>query len=366
MAKKDSDRYRDEMKNFYNDELTLMCLGQGQNKDAPQGQGQVAANGNGAGPPQAAAAGQGGRMTAEQQQMASLLQQHQQQQAMMNDLALRQDLMMALAQERARAGQAGMNPFQAPMQPMNAGSAGQFGNPNVMNEDQLLQLYMLQQQQQQQGGADGGAPNEAFVKLVLSQKTAVQDVLNKLSQEEKTLHIKRAILDKIVSKELGPTGAQSEEARSPPSGLNIENLSVEELFQMLQQQQQQSAASGGAAPAPQPPGNNINMNMNAGLLLGQQQQMQPQMGNINPSYAAMIMAAQAQGGGQPQQMVDFNALQGMNAMQGMGNPPAGAIMNGGMPGMSGAPGGGGPGGASAEDMVKKFMAEQNSQNNGSN
>ena len=66
MAKKDSDRYRDEMKNFYNDELTLMCLGQGQNNQGGPKQGQVAANGNGAGPPpQAAAAGQGGRMTAE-------------------------------------------------------------------------------------------------------------------------------------------------------------------------------------------------------------------------------------------------------------------------------------------------------------
>jgi len=45
------------------------------------------------------------------------------------------------------------------------------------------------------------------------------------------------------------------------------------------------------------------------------------------------------------------------------------MMNGGMPGMnggmmanvSGVPGGG-AGGASAEDMVKKLMAEQNSQN----
>eukprot|EP00975_Prorocentrum_lima_P015406 3262884-Prorocentrum_lima.AAC.1 len=69
-------------------------------------------------------------------------------------------------------------------------------------------------------------------------------------------------MDKIVSKEFGP-GAQSEESRSSASGLDADNLSVEELFQLLQQQAAHTAASGlgvSNSPAvggtPQPPAGN--------------------------------------------------------------------------------------------------------------
>ena len=401
MAKKDSDRYRDEMKSFYNDELTLMCLGHNNEGAAAAGAGgnpdQVNVN---AGQPHdaasaaaaAAAHPNGGRM-GESQQMANLLQQQQQQQqqAMMNDLALRQDLMVMLAQERARAGPAAINPYQGQLPPMNVASnsfdpmgtgGASLGSNSVMNEDQILQLLMLQQQQQQVATASGqqAPPNEAFLKIVLSQKNAIQERLEKLEHEAKTLHIKRAILDKIVSKELGP-GAQSEQSYDP--GLDAENLSVEELFQLLQQQAAQAPASVlGVSNSPSavgttqpPPGGNP---MGAGgpsmqeLLLRQQQAAAPppaQMNNIHPSYLAQFMAAQAPPQ-QYQQMFDLNGVGGMNCLpqgmnglpQGMNGLPqgmnVGMMPNGGAPGA--APGTGGNG-VSAEDMIKKLMAEQSSQ-----
>jgi hypothetical protein len=431
MAKKDSDRYRDEMKSFYNDELTLMCLGHNNEGAAAAGNpDQVNVNAgqprDAAGAAAAAAAHQnGGRMMSESQQMASLLQQQQQQQqqamikqqqqAMINDLALRQDLMVMLAQERVRAGG---NPYQAQL-PMNVGSTSfdpmgpvaSLSSNNIMNEDQILQLLMLQQQQGATANGQPAPPNEAFLKIVLSQKNAIQERLEKLSNEAKTLHIKRAIMDKIVSKELGP-GAQSEESKSSASGLDAENLSVEELFQLLQQQAAQTAASGlGASNSPsafggtpQPQGGT---QMGPGgpsmqeLLLRQQQaanQPPPQMNNIHPSYLAQFMAAQASP--QPhQQMFDLNGVAGMNGLpqgmnglpqgmnglpqgmnglpqgmnglpQGMNGLPQGMNglpqgMNVGMMSNGGAPVGAAPGaggnGVSAEDMIKKLMAEQNNQ-----
>mmetsp|Transcript_32786 Transcript_32786/g.55492 ORF Transcript_32786/g.55492 Transcript_32786/m.55492 type:complete len:470 (-) Transcript_32786:1446-2855(-) len=387
MAKKDSDRYRDEMKSFYNDELTLMCLGHNNEGAAAAGGNpdQVNVNGQPQDAPSAAGAGahqNGGRMMSESQQMSNLLQQQQQQQqqAMMNDLALRQDLMVMLAQERARAGPAGMNPYQAQLPPMNVGSnsfdpmgsAGSMGSNNIMNEDQILQLLMLQQQQGATANGQPAPPNEAFLKIVLSQKNVINERLDKISNEAKTLQIKRAIMDKIVSKEFGP-GAQSEESRSSASGLDADNLSVEELFQLLQQQAAHTAASGlgvSNSPAvggtPQPPAGNPMGGGGGGpsmqeILLRQQQaanQPPPQMNNIHPSYFAQIMAAQAPPQ-QHQQMFDLNGMpqgmpQGMNGLpQGMGMMP-----NGGVPGAVPGPGGNG---VSAEDMIKKLMAEQNGQ-----
>jgi len=396
MAKKDSDRYRDEMKNFYNDELTLMCLGHN-NEGAAAGNPDQVNNVNAGLPRDAAAAAaahqNGGRMMSESQQMANLLQQQQQQQqqAMINDLALRQDLMVMLAQERARAAPAGMNPFQAqipmnvgstsfdPMGPVASLSSNNIMNNNIMNEDQILQLLMLQQQQGATGNGQPGPPNEAFLKIVLSQKNAIQERLEKLSHEAKTLHIKRAIMDKIVSKELGP-GAQSEESKSSSSGLDAESLSVEDLFQLLQQQAVQTAAASGLGSSnspslvggtPQPPGGT---QMGPGgpsmqeLLLRQQQaaanQPPPQMNNIHPSYLAQFMAAQASPQ-QHNQMFDLNGVAGMNGVpQGMmmnGLPQGmnvGMMSNGGVPGA--VPGAGGNG-VSAEEMIKKLMSDQNNQ-----
>ena len=371
MAKKDSDRYRDEMKSFYNDELTLMCLGHN-NEGAAAGGGNPDGN-NGQPHDATSAAGmqQGGRMRGETQQMSNLLQQQQQQQqqAMMNDLALRQDLMVMLAQERARAGPGGMNgmnPYQAPMNvgsnsfdPM--GSAGMFGSNNVMSEDQILQLLMLQQQQGATANGQPAPPNEACLKIALSQKNAIQERLGKISNEAKILQIKSAIMDKIMSKELGP-GAQSEESKSS-SGLDTDNLSVEDLFQLLQQQVAGgmgiSNAPGAGTPQPPPAGNPMGggaggPSMQEILFRQQQNQPPPQMNNVHPAYLAQFMAAQAPGQ-QHQQMFDLNGMQqGMSGLpQGMGMMP-----NGGAPGAVPGPGGNG---VSAEDMIKKFMAEQNGQ-----
>ena len=369
MAKKDSDRYRDEMKSFYNDELTLMCLGHN-NEGAAGGGGGGNPEGNNGQPQDVAGAQQmngPGGMMGNPQQMPNLLQQ-QQQQAMMNDLALRQDLMVMLAQERARAGMNGMNPYGQPL-PMNVGSnsfdpMGSMVGPNnnVMNDDQILQLLMLQQQGA--GATPNGQPappNEACVKIALSQKNAIQECLAKISHETKTLQIKGAIMDKILSKELGP-GAQGEESKSS-SELDSENLSVEELFQLLQQQ----AASGmgvsnppaGVGGPPQPPagGNPMGGGGPGGpsmqeILLRQQQQNQPPS-QMNPAYLAQFMASQAPGQ-QQQQMFDLNGMQqGMGGLpQGMGMMPNGGAPPGAVPG----PGGNG---VSAEDMIKKLMAEQN-------
>ncbi len=381
MAKKDSERYRDEMKSFYNDELTLMCLGH--NNEGAAGGGnpdQGSVNGQ---PQDATSAGgvhqNGGRMMSESQQMSNLLQQqqHQQQQAMMNDLALRQDLMVMLAQERARAGPAGMNPYQAPLPPMNVGSngfdpmgsGGPLGSNNIMNEDQILQLLMLQQQQGASVNGHPAPPNEACLKIALSQKNAIQERLGKISHEAKLLQIKSAIMDKVMSKELGP-GAQTEESKGSDSGLDADNLSIEELFQLLQQQAAGglgvSNAPGVVGGTPQPPAGNP-MGGGAGgpsmqeILLRQQQAAnQPPP----PAYLAQFMAAQAPPQ-QHQQMFDLNSMpQGMNGMsQGMNGLPQGMGMmpNGGAPGAVPGPG---CNGVSAEDMIKKLMAEQNSQGGG--
>ena len=383
MAKKDSERYRDEMKSFYNDELTLMCLGHNNEGASHQDNGN-----SGQDVVVAAGRGGGGRMIGESQQMANLLQQ-QHQQAMMSDFALRQDLMVMLAQEQARAGPRGtfqgptsMNPYQAHLQPMNVvsnsydptGTAASLSSNNVMNEDQLLQLIILQQQQGATSNANGQAtPNEALLKFALSQKGAVQERLDKLAQEQRALHIKRAILEKIVSMELGPTGVQSEGTRSSPSG--FENLSVEELYQLLQHQ----AAAGLGFPTsasafrgtPQPPGN---FQMGVGgpsmqeLFLRQQQanQASPHTNNIHQSYIAQFLAAQAPS----QQMLDISGVPGMSGMGISGVPGSIGGMNG-VPGMNvGMMSGGAPGatnagiGVSNEDMIKKLMAEQSSQRDG--
>jgi len=383
MAKKDSERYRDEMKSFYNDELTLMCLGHN-NEGAAAGGGGNPDQGSVNGQPQDAtsAAGvhqNGGRMMSESQQMSNLLQQqqHQQQQAMMNDLALRQDLMVMLAQERARAGPAGMNHYQAPLPPMNVGSnsfdpmgsGGPLGSNNIMNEDQILQLLMLQQQQGASAHGQPAPPNEACLKIALTQKNAIQERLGKISHEARLLQIKSAIMDKIMSKELGP-GAHSEESKSSGSGLDADNLSVEDLFQLLQQQAasgmgvSSSPAAVGGTPQP-PPGNPMGgggggPSMQEILLRQQQAANQPPP----PAYLAQFMAAQAPPQ-QHQQMFDLNSMpQGMNGMpQGMNGLPQGMGMmqNGGAPGAVPGPGGNG---VSAEDMIKKLMAEQNSQGGG--
>lgn len=354
MAKQDSERYRDEMKTFYQDELTLMCLGhndgpvgqqqQGQTNNIPNGhhvQGDVRVGMSSQGMDAMDASpfmgGDANKKMAELQQFnesKQLMEMLQQQQM----IATAQEQRMQQAVQQAAAMGMGMGGMFPNLMQQASNPIAMFGNPaaaplgmgmmntmpgmmhpnvapsqaaasssnNIMTDEQLSQLLMFQQAQQQASNDDGQGPNKELINQILAQKAAIQQQQVKLNNETKTLRLKDALLDKMLAKEQGSRDGCNEvnaddnsnggeKTNDEASGLddNLEQMSTEQIMQLLK-----------ASHAPQAP--------------SQASSNQGGMGDREAAFAAQL---RANFGGMPGQSPSMSGFPGN-----VGNPPSPASL----------------------------------------
>ncbi len=109
-------------------------------------------------------------------------------------------------------------------------------DPKAM-DDQVFQLLL----QHQQGLSSSTLPSEAVIRLILTQKTSIQQRQLQLQEETKTLQLKMALLDNVLSKEmtnlqaLGGAPAPGNAAAIPPPQGMVDGL--QSLLQPADQNQ---------------------------------------------------------------------------------------------------------------------------------
>jgi hypothetical protein len=242
LAKEDAERYKVEMKVFYEEELAMMCSGNAKVASFAEDDKKPAA----------------GQQLADQTQLMQLMQQ-------------------------------GVSPSSiAPAAPVGAMAAVVHANtnqtaPNVMNVEQLGQLQNMLQ------NGNGTSPPGNFNKQdllqeIISQRSAIQQRLVALLQESEMLRVKDRLLEQLLSSLTGVPGTGTNSSTSGVSGLN---QTTQESF--LQNGQLSS-----------PPVFNNNFGNNAGLAqatmpsFGQFANQQQGMAADNTALLNQLMASQLQ------------------------------------------------------------------------
>lgn len=291
MAKEDNERYREQMKTFYKDELALMCLGHNVNdvddatiddadpaKQLGESSGILSAQVSSAMAvdnldqkyPAAAAAAT--HSSSESRQGMNTVQAQQQQAPMglmnpgttisgQSPLVTGQGQMAQLASHQAGAVAGVLNPLQKALNLQNmlggvasvdatrstTGSTEQkaAGATGSANDDQIFQLLLQHQQSLPVTSPDGRrVPNETIVALILTQKSSLQQRQQKLTEELKTTQLKVTLLDKMLASEMSAVPDQVSQTHNvapsaPISAPSLSNMGAEQLLQALQQQQLQ-------------------------------------------------------------------------------------------------------------------------------
>ena len=231
LAKRDSERYREEMKKFYKDELTLMCKEQTAAAAAA-----VASNNAGdskmpasqfSNTPSSSLSGSSS-LTAFAASSLNMDFSQASQQTMMNSSGQRQDQLLnnMLALSRSMNNNPTHNSNTSNMY-SNSVENNQATNNNNQHlsdmdtsmDDQVLQLLI--QHQQQQTPTMSQASSEAILKLALSRKVSMQQRQQKLTDELRVLQLKISLLDTMLAKEA------------------MSSMSSHQQYQAQQQQQQQ-------------------------------------------------------------------------------------------------------------------------------
>jgi len=211
LAKRDSERYREQMKTFYKDELTLMCKEQTAAAAAA-----VASNNTGdskmpasqfSNTPSSSLSGSS-PITAFAASSLNVDFSQASQQTMMNSSGQRQD---QLLNNMLALSSVNNNPTHNSNTTSNMYSNSIENNQATNNNNQHLSdmdtsmddqvLQLLIQHQQQQTPTMSQASSEAILKLALSRKVSMQQRQQKLSDELRVLQLKMSLLDTMLAKE---------------------------------------------------------------------------------------------------------------------------------------------------------------------
>ena len=233
LAKRDSERYREQMKTFYKDELTLMC------KEQTAAAAAVASNNAGdskmpasqfSNTPSSSLSGSS-PITAFAASSLNVDFSQASQQTMMNSSGQRQDQLLNNILALSSMNNNLTHNSNTSNMYSNSVENNQATNNNNQHlsdmdtsmDDQVLQLLI--QHQQQQTPTMSQASSEAILKLALSRKVSMQQRQQKLSDELRVLQLKMSLLDTMLAKEA------------------MSNMSSHRQYQAQQQQQGSSGMS---------------------------------------------------------------------------------------------------------------------------
>ncbi|KAL3798287.1 hypothetical protein HJC23_000201 [Cyclotella cryptica] len=188
LAKEDAERYRNEMKVFYEEELALMCSGHA-SVTAPLDDDRK---------PSAT-----DQRPTSNKQTTHKIQQHQQQQP-------------TIGQERFTAA----SPSAALSAPIGASSLATATQTttNLMGVEQLLQLQTMLQQQEKSSFPPRESNIESLVNEINAQRLAIQRRLVALLQESEMLRAKDRLLEQLHANLSGASGTDARTHVAAPTG----------------------------------------------------------------------------------------------------------------------------------------------------
>lgn len=210
LAKRDSERYREQMKTFYKDELTLMCKEQtaaaaaavasnnaGDSKmPASQFSNTPSSSLSGSSPITAFAASSLNVDFSQASQQATINSSGQRQDQLLNNM-----LALSSMNNPIHNSNTTSNMYSNSVENNQATNNNNqhLSDMDTSMDDQVLQLLI--QHQQQQTPTMSQASSEAILKLALSRKVSMQQRQQKLSDELRVLQLKMSLLDTMLAKE---------------------------------------------------------------------------------------------------------------------------------------------------------------------